>query len=392
LNITLTAELKHFIQENLKNNINEVALMQNPFPDFDWKWILNQIKARQKAEIKLPTWFSNTEIVFPNALSIEQTSSEFLANYKASLISGEHLIDLTGGFGVDAYYFSKKFKKVTHCEFQTELSEIVRHNFKVLNVENIQMFCGDSLEYLQNSNEIFDWIYIDPARRDAAKSKVFLLKDCTPNVVELQDFLWTKSNQLLIKTAPLLDLHSITKELNNVKRIYIIALHNEVKELLIVLEKNHTNKPILTAVNLFKNGTLIQHDFEFQDEQTAPYNLPQTYLYEPFSSYLKTGLYNTLAQQFDVKKLHKHSHLYTSDQFKDFPGRVFKIEKVIPYNKKNLKQFEQQKWNVTTRNFPLKVEELRKKHKLKEGGTVYAFFTINLKNEKIVVICKKTNC
>lgn len=366
--------------------------MQNPFPDFDWKWILNQIKARQKAEIKLPTWFSNTEIVFPNALSIEQTSSEFLANYKASLISGEHLIDLTGGFGVDAYYFSKKFKKVTHCEFQTELSEIVRHNFKVLNVENIQMFCGDSLEYLQNSNEIFDWIYIDPARRDAAKSKVFLLKDCTPNVVELQDFLWTKSNQLLIKTAPLLDLHSITKELNNVKRIYIIALHNEVKELLIVLEKNHTNKPILTAVNLFKNGTLIQHDFEFQDEQTAPYNLPQTYLYEPFSSYLKTGLYNTLAQQFDVKKLHKHSHLYTSDQFKDFPGRVFKIEKVIPYNKKNLKQFEQQKWNVTTRNFPLKVEELRKKHKLKEGGTVYAFFTINLKNEKIVVICKKTNC
>lgn len=387
----LTAELKRFITENQGKNINELALMQNPFPDCDWKWILNQIKARQKAEKKLPTWFSNDEIIFPSTLSVEQTSSEILAKYKASLLSGNHLIDLTGGFGVDAYYFSKKFNQVTHCEFQTDLSEIVQHNFELLNIENIHTIAGNSIEYLQNSDQIFDWIYIDPARRNESKSKVFLLKDCTPNVVELQDLFWSKSDHILIKTAPLLDLQSIINELNNVRKIYIVALNNEVKELLIELQKNYNEKVQLTAVNLINDDTIVQHDFEFEDLGNVQYSLPLNYLYEPFSSYLKTGLYNTLAERFKVKKLHKHSHLYTSDQVENFPGRIFKIVEVIPYNKKNLKQFENQKWNVTTRNFPLKVEEIRKKHKLKDGGIIYVFFTTNLNNEKIVVICEKIN-
>ncbi|HLV50816.1 MAG TPA: hypothetical protein VKY44_02525, partial [Flavobacterium sp.] len=161
----LTSDLKEFINKNLKQNINILALKKNPFPDYEWSWILNQIQSKQKAEKKLPTWFSNEDVIFPSTLSIEQTSSETLAKFKSELISGEKLIDLTGGFGVDDYYFAKRFKKVVHCEFQEDLSAIVQHNFKVMNVDNIETISGDSISHLEQSTEKFDWIYIDPARR-----------------------------------------------------------------------------------------------------------------------------------------------------------------------------------------------------------------------------------
>lgn len=385
----LPSDLKEFINKNLKQNINSLALKKNPFPDYEWSWILNQIQAKQKAEKKLPTWFANDDIIFPSALSIEQTSSETLAKFKSQLISGETLIDLTGGFGVDDFYFAKRFTKVIHCEFQEDLSAIVEHNFKVLNADTIETISGNSIFYLQQSSEKFDWIYIDPARRDDKKSKVFLLKDCTPNVVELQDFLFEKSDNILIKVAPLLDISSILNELSNVKTIYSIGLNNEVKELLIVQQKSFTGQPELLAVNISNDETIHQDTFSLIDAIDSQLSIPLSYLYEPFSSYLKTGGYNQMAHTFNIHKLHKHSHLYTSEELIDFPGRSFKIEQVIPYNKKDIKFLENTKANVTTRNFPLKVEEIRKKHKIKDGGGMYLFFTTDLNNDKIVVICKK---
>ena len=387
----LPSDLKEFINKNLKQDINSLALRKNLFPDYEWSWILNQIQTKQKAEKKLPTWFLNNDVIFPSTLSIEQTSSETLANFKSELISGEKLIDLTGGFGVDDFYFAKHFKKVVHCEFQEDLSAIVQHNFKVLNADTIETFSGDSISYLQNSTEKFDWIYIDPARRDDKKAKVFLLKDCTPNVVELQEFLFEKSENILIKVAPLLDISSILNELSNVKTIYAIGLQNEVKELLIVLQKGFTDQPELIAVNISNDGTIHQNTFTLIDTADSKLSTPLNYLYEPFSSYLKLGSYNSIAVKFNVSKLHKHSHLYTSNELIDFPGRSFKIEQIIPYNKKDIKFLENTKCNITTRNFPLKVEEIRKKHKIKDGGDLYAFFTTDLNNDKIVVICKKNN-
>ncbi|KAA5532004.1 THUMP-like domain-containing protein [Paenimyroides baculatum] len=388
--MTLPSDLKEFINNNLKQDINNLALKKNPFANYEWSWILNQIQAKQKAEKKLPTWFSNEDVIFPSTLSIEQTSSETLAKFKAELISGEKLIDLTGGFGVDDYYFAKRFKKVVHCEFQEDLSAIVQHNFKVLNADNIETVSGDSISYLKQSTENFDWIYIDPARRDDKKTKVFLLKDCTPNVVELQEFLFERSDHILIKVAPLLDISSILNELDNVKAIYAIGLHNEVKELLIVLEKDFINQPELIAVNISNDGIIHQDIFPLNDAADSQLSLPLNYLYESFSSYLKIGVYNDIATKFNVNKLHKHSHLYTSNELVDFAGRCFKIEQIIPYNKKDIKFLENTKCNITTRNFPLKVEEIRKKHKIKDGGDLYAFFTTDLNNDKIVVLCKKT--
>lgn len=385
----LQPEIQQFISENGSANINQLALKKNPFPEISYSALLNQIAAKQKAKDKLPTWFHAKNIIYPEKISIEQTSSEITAKYKASLLKGSSVIDLTGGFGIDDYYFSKAVEKVIHCEINPELSQIVKHNYNQLEINNIECITGDSSSILKNLNQKFDTIYIDPSRRNNAKGKVFMLADCLPNVVELQDFYFTYSNKILVKTAPILDIQAGLNELKNVKKIHIVAVENEVKELLWEIEKNWNSIPVITTINFEKNK-VFQNEIPLENNQTATYSLPKKYLYEPNAALMKSGRFEAISSIFSVDKLHQHSHLYTGDLLQSFSGRSFKIITTIPYQKNEIKaHLLNKKMNVTTRNFPLKVEEIKKKHKISDGGTVFAFFTTNLNNEKIVLLCEK---
>ena len=386
----LNPKIQEFINDNIDKTLSKLALQKNPFPEIDWISILNQIEAKTKAKHKLPTWFASKNIVYPSKISVEQTSSEKTASFKSEIVSGENLIDLTGGFGVDDYYFSKKIQKIAHCEINPELSRIVQHNFEQLNVKNIDVYSGDSLEILAQLNIKWDWIYIDPSRRNDAKGKVFMLKDCLPNVPENLDILFTFSNNILIKTAPLLDISAGLSELTNVKTIYIVALENEVKELLWEIKKEYVGKTEIKTVNLTKDkkdtfNFILDAPFEISE-----YGMPEKYIYEPNSAVMKSGGFDEVGTFYKLKKLHKHSHLYTNSEIIDFPGRIFEIENCLNYHKTEMKNhIEGRKLNVTTRNFPETVEAIRKKWKIKEGGDKYCFFTTAENDNKIVLICKK---
>lgn len=385
----LSQEVQLYIQDHLNTDITKMAFKKSPFEGIDMSELLTQIESKKKSKDKLPTWFQTNNILFPKKLSIEQTSSEPCAEYKASLIKGDTLIDLTGGFGIDCYFFSKKVKQVLHCEMQEDLSEIVRLNNKALGATNIECHTGDSLVYLANNTQPWDTIYVDPHRRNDAKEKVFLLSDCAPNVPENLDLLFSRSHTIMIKTSPLLDIQAGINELRNVKAIHIVALHNEVKELLWCLEKDYTGSIDLVAVNITKEETSL---FKTAlDREVEPhFGEPLQYLYEPNAAILKTGRFNDISQDFSLLKLHTHSHLYTSNELISFPGRSFKIEQVLPYNKQVAKEYlTNLKANVTIRNFPIKVEEIRKKWKIKDGGDNYLFFTTNLKNERIIIVTTK---
>lgn len=389
-NHLLAEDVQQYIQEQLHSDIKSLAFKKSPFTHIEMSELLTQIESKQKSKDKLPTWYATDNILFPKKLSIEQTSSEECAKYKASLVQGDSLIDLTGGFGIDCYYFSKQVKAVQHCEMQEDLSAIVAHNYAALGVDNITCHCGDSLVYLKENNKQWDYIYVDPARRNSAKEKVFFLSDCTPNVPEHLSDLFTHTNTILIKTSPLLDIHAGISELNHVKAVHIVALNNDVKELLWILEKGYEGEIALVAVNLTKDEPQLFHT-SLTDQAVASFHAPQQYLYEPNSAILKTGKFDAVSQQYKINKLHPHSQLYTSEELVNFPGRSFKIQEVIPFNKQNAKtHLSNIKANVTVRNFPLKVEEIRKKWKIKDGGDSYIFFTTNLKNEKIIIICYKT--
>ena len=385
----LNTEIQDFIDNSLQANISKLALSKNPFPEIDWKEIINQIVSKNKSKSKLTTWFTTEGIYFPPSISIEQTSSEITAKYKTDLLSGKSIIDLTGGFGVDCYYFSKKFEKVVHCEKNVELSEIVKHNYKKLKVDNIECKAQNSTEVLTDSDTNFDWIYIDPSRRSDIKGKVFLLKDCLPNVPANLDLYFSKSKNILIKTAPILDITAGINELNHIKSIHIIAIDNEVKELLWILEKDYSSKIEITSVYIQKEKT-DSNSFVFGQNTPTTFDLPNMFLYEPNAPLLKSGCSDNLSKTLNVDKLHPHSHLFTNLKLIDFPGRRFMIESVIPFKKEELKKhIEGKKMNITTRNFPLTVEEIRKKYKIAEGGNVFTFFTTNINDEKIVLICNK---
>lgn len=388
--LILKHEIQAFINANVGKSISKLALQKNPFPEVNWITILNQIEAKTKAKDKLPNWFSAENIIYPSKISIEQTSSEKTASYKAFVVSGDSLIDLTGGFGVDDYYFSKKIKNVAHCEINLELSAVVKHNFEQLNVPNITCYAGDSLDSLNTLNTKWDWIYIDPSRRNDAKGKVFLLKDCLPNVPENLDFYFNNSDAILIKTAPLLDISAGLSELQHVKTIHIIAVENEVKELLWELHASFFGNTTIKTINLTKDKT-DTFDFILNEDSKFPnFSLPQKYLYEPNSAIMKSGGFDEVGSFYNLNKLHKHSHLYTSADLISFPGRIFQIQNSFAYNKTEMKSFlENTQANITTRNFPDSVESIRKKWKIKDGGNLYCFFTTDENNDKIVLICTK---
>jgi hypothetical protein len=386
----LSPEIQNFINSNIGENIAKLALKKNPFQEVKWISILAQIEAKTKAKDKLPTWFATKNIVFPSKIAVEQTSSEKTAAYKVGIVSGENLIDLTGGFGIDDYYFAKKVKKVSHCEINPELSTIVKHNFEQLNVKNISCHSGDSLAVLVQLNLKWDWIYIDPSRRNDAKGKVFMLQDCLPNAAEHLHLFFEHSDKILIKTAPLLDISVGLSELKNVKTIHIVAVDNEVKELLWEIHKDYIGKINIKTINILKEKMDV---FEFildENTKTSTYSLPEIYLYEPNSAIMKSGSFDEVGSFYNLKKLHKHSHLYTNSKIISFPGRIFEIEHSIRYHKNEMKAYlENQQANITTRNFPDTVESIRKKWKIKEGGNQYCFFTTDENNDKIVLICRK---
>lgn len=383
---------QEFINENINSNTADLLLKKNHHSDVDIKLLVEQIEAKKRCKTKLPTWFNTEKIYYPNKLNIEQTSSEVTAKYKSSLITGNSIIDLTGGFGIDCYYFSKKFKEVTHCEINSELSEIVSHNYKKLGVNTIETITNDGVSQLLNNNKQYDWVYIDPSRRHDTKGKVFFLKDCLPDVPKHLNAIFNHTNNVMIKTSPLLDISVGVSELNYVKTIHVIAVNNEVKELLWILEKGFEAETTIKTVNI--NKTVEEtFDFKLNEEQviTTNFSEPLTYLYEPNAAVLKSGGFKSVSKQLNVLKLHQHTHLYTLQELVEFPGRRFKIEHVLPYNKQLLKKELHEKANISTRNFPEAVQQIRKKFKIKDGGDTYVFFATNLHNEKIVIICKKVS-
>ncbi|WP_317130262.1 THUMP-like domain-containing protein [Aggregatimonas sangjinii] len=352
--------------------------------------LVEQMEARKKSKKKLPTWFGCPNIYYPKKLHIEQTSSEVTAQYKSRIVAGKSLVDLTGGFGIDSYFFSSKVAGVFHCEINQSLSKIAQHNFEVLGADNILTIQNDGISFLEKDKERYDWLYVDPSRRDDRKGRVFQLSDCEPNVLKHLDLFFLKADNLLIKTSPLLDITKGISELKNVYQIHVVAVNNDMKELLWVLKKGHEGEIEVTTIN-FQNSMEQTFIFNRSEEMQllADFSAPRNYLYEPNAAIMKSGGFKSIGEQFKLKKLHSNTHLYTSYDLVDFPGRRFKIEATIPYSTKEMKQLEIRKANVTIRNFSESVADVRKKHKILDGGSQYLFFTTDMDRKKIVILGSK---
>jgi hypothetical protein len=366
-----SAEFRQFVQDHLAEDPALLLFKYQGKVNFDLKAAVQQISSRQKAAKKLPEWVANTALIFPASIALEQSSSEETARFKAAFLYGEAMIDLTGGFGVDCFYLSEHFKNAIYCEQNEELAAIAKHNFNVLAPGKFEVVSGDGLDFLQKTKLHFGLIYADPARRGSGNQKLYKLQDCQPDVVGAWELMKGKSNRILLKVSPMLDISKAWNELPDIQKITVVSVKNEVKELLLSWEKGKEMAPKrIEAVDL--GSDLQAFDFSPSEEESAASVLGEAekYLFEPLSGILKAGAFKLFGERFGLKKLEKNSHLYTGSAVPDkIPGRIFEVIREISLKKQEISaHFPTGKINVICRNYIIGAEELKKKLGLKDGG------------------------
>ncbi len=386
----LDTATREFIAQHRNDDVRALALQAKRYTTVDIREAVTQIEGWQQAREKLPTWSAVEGIIYPPKISMEQCSSEHTAKYKSSLASGKRFADLTGGFGIDFSYIARGFSEAFYIERNERLCEIAKANFSLLGLNHTTVINGNSEEQLTALPQL-DWLFIDPARRDGDGRKVVALSDCEPNVVELEEQLLSKAKKVMIKCSPMLDITMACRQLKSVSAVHIVAVNNECKELLFILQSG--NAGTIHCVNILKECV---QEFTFtQDEEqssTATYSSDiSRYLYEPNASIQKAGCHNTLSQRLGLKKLHPNSQLYTADEYiQHFPGRIFEVVEVLGFSKADIKKVQAlQKANITVRNFPESVQQLRKRLKLADGGDNYIFATTLANGSKAMIICNK---
>ncbi len=385
-NKILNKEVQHFLSSNQDEVASAIALKKSPFDKVSSMDLAQQIEGKQRCQKKLPLWSNTPGIYFPPRLHIEQSSSESTASYKSTLIGDGPLLDMTGGFGVDTYYFSKVASLVIHCERSRELSSIARHNLKTLGASEVVFEIQDSIDYLKQTDLAFDTIYADPSRR-VNTQKVFMLKDTEPDIISNLSLILSKCRRLIIKTSPLYDISLGLKELSNVEQIHVLSVQNDCKELLwVISQKSDAGcRMYASALNNCEIQT-VQLNPLLEKQQPAPeLSEPLSYIYEPDVALMKTGCFKQIAIQYKLLKLHTSTHLYTSDQqLAQFTGRIFTNKKTMSY-KLFCKLKKHGKFNVISRNFPFTVAQLRLRHKIQEGGTAYLIFCKDNSDNHVVI-------
>ncbi|MDO8971041.1 MAG: methyltransferase domain-containing protein [Saprospiraceae bacterium] len=401
LSLMSLSPFQAFIWQHRDDDPRQLALSAHKYPDIQISAASAQVQALQKIQHKIPSWYQ-PGMDFPLAISLEQASSETTARFKAGLFSGKKIADLTGGLGVDSFFFAQQFDSLTYVEQNPELLAAAQHNFAQLGVTNVHFEHSSAENFLEKTPESFDLIYLDPARRDERKGKVFQLADCSPDVLKIRDLMLKKSPRVLLKTAPLLDLKLAASQLGQVSKIWVVASDGDCREVLYLLERDAPaidQIPIM-AVSLesrpvrFENPTELQiFNFSLAEEQEteASFSAPQNFLYEPNPAILKAGAFRSFGKKFDLSKLHPNTHLYTSFEFKSgLPARCFVIEQVCKYDRKAVQaHVTSGKANITCRNFPDNPDQVRRKLGLADGGDVYLFAATDIEVKKVIMVCRK---
>ena len=418
----MTESLRKFIRDHAEDDPSELLLNVSRYQDVDIKTSVIQIKARKQIKDKLPEWYKDDRLFFPSTLAAEQCSSEITALYKKRLLhQNDWLCDLTGGLGVDSFYLAQKIRHVTYIEKNKVCCDTAQANFSTLGATNIHVINEDAIAFLKNKDEYIAGIntfYIDPARRGTGNKRLYAISDCEPDLKEIIDLLPTYY-KLIIKLSPMLDITKALKQIPSVREVHILSVKNECKELLFVVESNPCNNtpkadPVIFCINYQGNNVEQSFCFRLSDERVVVAPMANNdyctvdrarlsvdaviapkaehFLYEPNASILKAGAYKSVAWRYGVEKIHTNSHLYTSKELvMTFPGRIFEITEVFPFNNRICKTISSviPQANITVRNFPLTVDEVRKRTRINDGGDVYLFATTLPDNKKALIKCHK---
>ena len=399
-------KLLKFITEHADSDVSRLILDKGKYPDVDISLAVNCIESRRKLKGKVQEWYENTSLIFPFKLSAEQCSSSATGRYKAEVAEmivntpSWTLADLTGGLGVDSWFFSQKAGKVVYNEMQTPLCDAAKHNFNSLGVNNITVInstitAGTCLDAILAVQPTLDIVFIDPARRGEGGKKVFLIEDCTPDVLTIKDEIFEHCRNLLIKLSPMADISMVCDRLGRkCREVHVVATGGECKELLIWMDREWDGDYKVIAVELHNDETCSTLEFYPEDEfnagrQTAPltpvlptvgHSLAGCGIFEPGKALMKAGCFNLIASRFGLHKLGKSTHYYITESAEQAEtlkqyGKVFQILECHPLDKRSIKEIGRKypKAEVTARNIPIDTENLRKKLGITSGDDAHIF-------------------
>lgn len=381
------ADIRKFIQAHEHDDVAALALGKLPDSNWNAPLVLGQIKARQKARSKMPHWADNADVIFPPPALVEQASSAACAAYKSGLVQGQSFVDLTAGMGADTLAFAGYFANAKAVDLNQTTTEILQHTFQALGQPNIQVTCASAEDFAAKMEPV-DLVYLDPQRRDETRKGKFILEQTSPDILKLLPLLQTKAKTVMLKTSPMLDISQACAALGGVREVHIVEWRGECKEVLYILDfKSRAAEDIcMIAVSLDDEGRAVNSlSFTPAEEKTAPceFSMPLAYLYEPSPALLKAGGFKTVGARYGLKKLHPHTHLYTTEALcVDFPGRTFKICGVYPAQKEKIPL---KKANITVRNFPASAESLHKKLKIAVGGPETLLACLLMDNSKTLI-------
>lgn len=405
-----------YIVANRQRRVEDLALELSRRKDLDASFVLRQIEGWQRMRVKVPRWTEVDDIHFPPRLALEQCSGQPAAEYKArvaSSLSGEHgsFCDLTGGMGIDFSFIAPLYNTCTYVEQRAELVEAARHNFPLLRLPETHIVHGDGIAHLKTMQSV-DLLFLDPARRDANGGKTVLIEDCEPDVKALLPLLRSKCRWLMVKLSTMLDIRRTIATLPAIREVHVFSSGGECKDLLLVIEGEagkadnaYESAPSESAAEKTTEPTIFCSDehstLTFTPSQEAATSCAtaeslEGYLFEPGPSIMKAGAYRTVAAHYGIAPLQSNSHLYVAPHPVDhFQGRTFRIVATYTFSKQDLKALAESlkaeggKANLTVRNFPATVADLRKRLKIKEGGSTYLFATTDAQDRKIIIACKK---
>ncbi len=395
---------EQFILEHLTADVRTLALSARP-DGVDMQYALTQISGWQAARSKVPLWAATEGIVYPRHLSLEQCTSQYIAQYKATAVEqllGKNLkmADITGGFGVDCFFISRSASKVYYNEMSAELCDCARANFKALGRPEIEISCGTAEDFIKSQpSDSLDLIYLDPARRGDAGRKLVSIGDCQPDTVALQDDLLRISANVMVKLSPMLDITRALTELKHVSHVFIIGLEGECKEITLLMQRGFEAEPTITAVDIKADGTPESAVSSAKSTDNAlplpiadPEQLqPGTYISEPSAPYMKSALFRTIAAQTGTALLHPDTHLFWSkEKPENFPGRTFQLEGIIPFDKRSLSALTKTQANLSVRNFPESAPQLQQRLKLRDGGPRYLIATTLADSRRVLLDLRKS--
>ena len=400
-------ELTAFVQEHIGDDLTRLILDRKKWPDIDMDLAVSCIQSRRKLKGKVQEWFSNPDLIFPVGLSAEQCSSSATGIYKSGLalrIADERsfrLADLTGGLGVDSWYFSKKASQVWYHEMQEKLCMAAEHNFQSINAENIivrnVISTPETIDGILSEARP-DIVYMDPARRGEGGKKVFLIEECTPDVLTLKEQIFRHCRHILLKLSPMADITMACSRLGTTCReVHIVATGGECKELLIWMDREWVGEYTITAVELpsgYPEMEPAAFSFCSSEEKiatasTRPRNdvmlssraeSRDLFLFEPGKALMKAGCFNLIAERFDLMKLGVSTHYYVTesaakaDELRPY-GKVYMILSVQPLDKRSIKAAgaAYPRAEVTARNIPMDTETLRKRLGVTSGDDAHIF-------------------